>query len=652
VVLQSIPDQPLAPGGPAVTIDLRNYFGLPGINGDALLVQFDTNFGRFNVELRPDAAPRQVANFLSYADANAYANSVVHRSTSFDGGPVSIVQGGGYRNPPALTEIPRSAPVPLESSLPHARGTFAAARGDQLDSATSEWFINARDNSAALAPGNRGGFTVFGRVLGAGMTVVDQIAALPRASAGPAFAGVPVRTYSGGPLVAENFVGINWIQSATLFPTGGGVSAIDLFVENTAPAVVAVLLSGSTLTLTPLEPGSAVITARAVDPQGSAAAIRFAVTIPNTAPVVTTQPASPAMTIATGSTAVVSASVTGAASFRWEYNGAAMTSGTSNVLVLENATAAQTGMYRLVATNALGETASGTVTLTVVDAAPGTGGRLVNLSILTQAGAGARVLTVGAVVGPFDAPGALPLVVRAVGPTLAVAPFNVPGVLGDPAMTLYAAGGSAVIDTNDDWGGSASTAAAFASVGAFSLPANSRDSALVLPSPGLGVGGYTVQISGKAGESAGRVLAEIYDASGSARAPAGPRLINVSTLAQIEAGADLTAGFVIGGQTARTVLVRGVGPSLTRLGVGGVMPDPILELYNNDTGRKIGGNDDWAGALEVSAIAATVGAFPLGGGTSKDAALLVTLSPGAYSARVKAATGASGTVIIEVYEVP
>ena len=90
MVLQSIPDQPLAPGGPAVTIDLRNYFGLPGINGDALLVQFDTNFGRFNVELRPDAAPRQVANFLSYADANAYANSVVHRSTSFDGGPVSI----------------------------------------------------------------------------------------------------------------------------------------------------------------------------------------------------------------------------------------------------------------------------------------------------------------------------------------------------------------------------------------------------------------------------------------------------------------------------------------------------------------------------------------------------------------------------------
>jgi cyclophilin family peptidyl-prolyl cis-trans isomerase len=652
VRLQSIPDQPLAPGGSAVTIDLRNYFGLSGVDAEAFLVQFDTTYGRFNVELQPTAAPRQVANFLSYVDGEAYANSVVHRSTSFDGGGTSIVQGGGYRNPPALAEIPRFAPVPLESSLSHARGTLAAARGDQPGSTTSEWFFNVRDNSVVLAPGNEGGFTVFGRVLGAGMTVVDQIAALPRIGASPGLAEVPVRNYFDGPLVAENFVGVNWIQSATVFPTGGGVSAIDLFVENTAPTVVAVLLSGSTLTLTPLEAGRAVITARAVDPQGSAAAISFAVTIPNTPPVFATQPASRAMTIAAGSTAVVSAAVTGAASYRWERNGAAIGSGASNVLVLENTTAAQAGAYRLIATNALGETASDPVTLTVVDAAPGTGGRLVNLSILTQAGVGARVLTVGAVVGPFDAPGALPLVVRAVGPTLAEAPFNVPGVLGDPSMTLFAAGGSAVIDTNDDWGGGGAAAAAFAAVGAFALPANSRDSALVLPSPGLGVGGYTVQISGKAGESAGRVLAEIYDASGSNRAAASPRLINVSTLAQIEAGADLTAGFVIGGQTARTVLVRGVGPSLTRLGVSGVMPDPILELFNNDTGQMIGGNDDWAGALEVSATAALVGAFSLGGGTSKDAALLVTLSPGAYSARVSDATGSSGTAIIEVYEVP
>jgi len=652
VVLQSIPPQPLAPGGSAVTIDLRNYFGISGIEADALLVQVDTTFGRFNAELQPEAAPRQVANFLSYVEADAYANSVVHRSTSFDGGPVSIVQGGGFRNPPVLAEIPKTAAVPLESNLPHARGTLAAARGDEPVSTTSEWFINARDNSNVLEAGNRGGFTVFGRVLGAGMTVVDQIATLPRTSAGPALAEVPVRNYSGGPLAAENFVAINWIQSATLFPTGGGASAVDLFVENTAPMVVAVLLSGSTLTLTPLEAGSAAITARAVDPQGITAAISFAVTILNTAPVFTAQPASRAMTIAAGSTAVVSAAVTGAASYRWERNGAPIASGASNVLVLENASTAQAGTYRLVATNARGETASDPVTLTVVDAAPGTVGRLVNLSILAHAGTGSRVLTVGAVVGPFDAAGALPLVLRAVGPTLGSAPFNVPDVLRDPSMTLYAAGGSARIDTNDDWGGSASMAVAFAAVGAFALPANSRDSALVLGPAGLGVGGYTVQISGKAGEVAGRVLAEIYDASGSERVPAGPRLINVSTLAPIEAGADLTAGFVIGGQTARTVLVRGVGPSLTRLGVSGVMPDPILELFNNDTGQMIGGNDDWAGALEVSATAALVGAFSLGGGTSKDAALLVTLSPGAYSARVRDATGSSGTVIIEVYEVP
>ena len=63
-LLREIPGQTLSPGGPAVTIDLRNYFGLPGVTGTQF-AQFDTGFGRFAVELRDDAAPRHVANFLT-----------------------------------------------------------------------------------------------------------------------------------------------------------------------------------------------------------------------------------------------------------------------------------------------------------------------------------------------------------------------------------------------------------------------------------------------------------------------------------------------------------------------------------------------------------------------------------------------------------
>ena len=81
------------------------------------------------------------------------------------------------------------------------------------------------------------------------------------------------------------------------------------------------------------------------------------------------------------------------------------------------------------------------------------------------------------------------------------------------------------------------------------------------------------------------------------------------------------------------------------------MGDPKLDLFDNNTGARIGTNDDWAGALEISNAGAAVGAFALAGGTSKDAALLVTLPPGPYSARVASANGGAGTVIVEVYEV-
>jgi hypothetical protein len=82
------------------------------------------------------------------------------------------------------------------------------------------------------------------------------------------------------------------------------------------------------------------------------------------------------------------------------------------------------------------------------------------------------------------------------------------------------------------------------------------------------------------------------------------------------------------------------------------MEDPRLELFNNDTGVKIAENDNWAGAAWLISSNNAVGAFALGGPTTKDAALVITLAPGAYSARVNGVNGGGGTAIIEVYEVP
>jgi hypothetical protein len=238
-----------------------------------------------------------------------------------------------------------------------------------------------------------------------------------------------------------------------------------------------------------------------------------------------------------------------------------------------------------------------------------------------------------------------------VGPTLGTA-FGITGVLSDPVMTVNAQGAPAPIAVNDNWGGTAASRAAFAAVGAFALPDTSLDCAYVPPSPGLAPGGYTVQVAGT-GNASGLVIAEIYDASGNTRTAGMPRLINLSTLAQIDAGGTLAVGFVIGGTAPCTVLVRAVGPTLgTAFGIGGVMADPGLLLFSNDTGQQLFANDDWGGGASLANSMSSVGAFALADPASRDAVLVATLPPGAYSARVSGKNGTGGTAIVEVYEVP
>jgi hypothetical protein len=152
--------------------------------------------------------------------------------------------------------------------------------------------------------------------------------------------------------------------------------------------------------------------------------------------------------------------------------------------------------------------------------------------------------------------------------------------------------------------------------------------------------------------AAGAVLAELFDATpGSAFAPATPRLVNVSVLQPIPAGTVLTAGFVLGGGTARTVLVRAMGPSLTPFGLPAsqVLGDPRLALFDGAS-RRIAGNDNWGGDPQLAAAGEAVGAFRPIAADSTDAMLLLTLPPGSYTAQV---TGpGAGTALVEVYEVP
>jgi hypothetical protein len=254
-------------------------------------------------------------------------------------------------------------------------------------------------------------------------------------------------------------------------------------------------------------------------------------------------------------------------------------------------------------------------------------------------------LIAGFVVGAGDP---LPLLVRGVGPTLGA--FGVPGVLADPTVTVVASGG-ATVASNDNWG-AASNATQLATtaqqLGAFALPNSSLDAALL---PSLASGAYTALVAGK-GAATGIALAEAYDAAADGSKAA--RLINVSARTRVGSGADiLIAGFVIQGAVAKQVLIRAVGPTLAGFGVPGVLADPQLALYRQGSSTPLQQNDNWlqaTNAAQIGLASAQVGAFSLPA-NSKDAAILVTLEPGAYTAQVSGVGSTTGTALIEIYEV-
>jgi sugar lactone lactonase YvrE len=317
---------------------------------------------------------------------------------------------------------------------------------------------------------------------------------------------------------------------------------------------------------------------------------------------------------------------------------------TTATLVVSNATLAMTGnSYRLLLADAAGTSVSGTAALTVASPLVLTGptgtARLTNLSIRSFAGTGANTLTVGFVIGGS---GPMQALVRGIGPTLASS-FSVVGALTSTQLSIFNAN-SVLLSSNSGWGGSAALATDFAAVGAFPLLATSADSALFQSLAG-GDTSYTAQIGGLNGAT-GIALAEVYDAdTGTPTA----RLVNLSARALSGAGSSvLTAGFILGGGGTDTLLIRGIGPTLTQYGVTGVLAAPQVTLFNA-AGQAIASNTVWGGGTTLTAAFLQVGAFALPAG-SADSALLVTVTPGTYTVQVGGVNGTTGIGLVEIYE--
>ena len=364
------------------------------------------------------------------------------------------------------------------------------------------------------------------------------------------------------------------------------------------------------------------------------------------APAITRVPA--AVSVLAGGTATFTASAQGTGlQWQWQRNGIDLPGATTPALTVPVVQPSQAGNYTVTVRNPAGATTSAAALLIVDPPAAGSA-RLVNLSTRGTAGAGETALIAGLVI-QGDAPKRL--LVRAVGPTLDR--FGVRGLLADPVLTVQRADGS-VVAANDDWDRGANAAevtAAAAQAGAFALPVGSKDAALVVMLPAA-AGAHTVTVSGKDG-AIGVVLVEVYDTDSGASSPAA-RLVNLSTRGPAPAGdGALIPGFVLAGAAPARVLVRGIGPTLADFGVAGVIAEPVLRLFSasgetlqENRGWSLTGNPD-----ELSAAASAAGAFAIKPG-SRDAALLLTLAPGAYTAQLTDQAGHGGVGLVEVYAVP
>lgn len=300
-------------------------------------------------------------------------------------------------------------------------------------------------------------------------------------------------------------------------------------------------------------------------------------------------------------------------------------------LELGPVTTAHAGEYVVTARNGAGATVtSQPITVTVAEMP-----RFVNLSTRGFVGEGEHAVILGLVVPPWQN---LTLMVRGIGPSLAR--FGVTGALSDARLELFNPGGRRIA-TNDHWREYGS-----APPGAFPLSPDSKDAMLVIG--GLPSGAYTVRLSGPPGVT-GVGLIELYESADNS-----DRFVNISTRLYLDAATSPgIAGFAIRGPGPKRVLVRAAGPALAAFGVT-PFPNPRLDV-RNEQGDAVASNDDWSAAVGADAVvqaARAVGAFPFAEG-SKDAALLLDLPAGKYTAAASSAQpGDSGIVLLEVYEVP
>ena len=640
---QDFVDLDIQLGGAGVEIDLADYFTIDGVTGQ--VVQLDFDQGTINIEMLDAAAPLNVANFLSYVDDDSYNNTIIHRS--IEG---FVIQGGSFTATLPLVSVPTRDPVVNEFALSNLRGTLSMAKlADQPDSATSGFFISLADNSTILDPQN-GGFTVFARVIGAGMDVADVIEDIPTWSLALDNSGFPFDDFPmlGGvddDVEVDLMVELVEAKRVSMYPeVGNDNSIISFTVGSSSAGMLEATLSGSILTITPNDTflGSATISVSAMDTDGNSFEKTFAAQIVSDVPGFSSRPMDRAVEI--GRSTMVSATVVseGDATYQWNLNGNPIAGATQSTYTVASFAEADGGVYTLSATNANGVATSLGGELFAIEKAA----RLVNISTRGIARTGDETMITGFFLS--GGPGEKEMLARALGPDLV--DRGVSGTMPDPRIELVPLGGDSVV--NDDWdiGNDLDLVATLsARSGAVPLVAGSADAVIAGSFP---VTGYTALITPKSGSPDGVVLAEVFDGDeDSVNSPV--RIVNISTRAEVGTGDDvLIAGFwIVGGEKAN-LLIRAIGPGLIEDGVNNVLADPQFRVVNGAS-ETVATSDNWEeGAFTDSLVREmqAAGARVSDEG-SKDAVTIVTLDPGGYTVIVSGVSDTTGVALVDVFEV-
>jgi hypothetical protein len=253
---------------------------------------------------------------------------------------------------------------------------------------------------------------------------------------------------------------------------------------------------------------------------------------------------------------------------------------------------------------------------------PTSAATLANISTRAVVGTNENVLIGGFIVTGTEAKR---VIIRGIGPSLPL-----PEKMSDPTLELHDSSG-ALIASNNNWGQSANSQE-IANSGV--APSNPSEPAILMS---LAPGSYTAVLAG-ANQSTGTAVVEVYDLDASADS----KLANISTRALVQTGDNvLIGGLIVVGQSAADVIVRAIGPSLP---VAGAMADPTLELRDAN-GSMMASNDNWRTTQQAAII--ETGVAPT---SDAEAAIVISFSPGSYTAIVRGANGATGVAVVEVYQ--